>query len=93
MCHPGWKWKVFLRSRCGDCHRQLWSAWETRKSVKTISINKLEVRGSGCSSVSVTSDECPEGKGQCRRRGCSPQHVSTKQGTLTDTWLLNPWYQ
>lgn len=41
------------------------------RSVKTIDMNKLEVRGSRCSSVSVTGDECSQGKGQWMSRDWS----------------------
>lgn len=37
------------------------------RSGKTINMNKLEVRGLRCSSVSVTGDECFQGKGQWMR--------------------------
>lgn len=55
------------KERSTDDIRQLCGGWTTRKSVRIINVNKLEVRRSDCSSVSVTGDECFQGKGRSMR--------------------------
>lgn len=59
------------------------------RSVKTINMNKLEVRGSRWSSVSVTSDECFQGKGQWMRGDWS---IPGNSALLLNRRLLEYWY-
>lgn len=75
--------------RSTDDIRQLCGAWETMRSVKTIDMNKLEVRGSRCSSVSVTGDECSQGKGQWMSRDWS---IPMNSALLLNRRLLEYWH-